>query len=445
MVASGVLDALIPVLLIALFIAANGLFVAAEFSIILAPYPRIASRVEEGHRQAPYVLEILRSSVRRNDFIATAQIGITVASMGLGMYAEERVAEWLHHFLDDRLPLPPGGIESLALILAVSSLTFLHVVLGEMVPQSMAVQVPETVVLRIAGLMRICEAALKPFARSLNGAGILVMRVVGIPVDTESSRTYSKEEILILIEESVAGGQIDKEDFLYLENIGDFKERTVGQVMTPRTQVHGIAASASREAVWEVIRQTRKSRYPVYGEDLDDVKGILFYKALARATQAASPAFRVADFASPALMVPATLPLVDMLRRFREEKTSIAIVQDEFQSTDGVITMEDLLEEIFGEIQDESDAEAPPFEDLGRGRIRVQGSLLLDELQQHFDLELKADEVDTVGGLVMAHLDRIPEEGDIVACGPVDIRVLAVENRAVRLAELRVKAPPRAP
>lgn len=433
------MEVLIPILLVALFVAANGLFVAAEFSIILVPYPRMASRAEEGHRQAPYVLAILRSMERRNDFIATAQIGITLASLGIGMYAEEKVAHWLHVLLDDRLHLAHGTAESLALILAVTGLTFIHVVLGEMVPQSMAVQVPEVVVLRVAGLMRICELLIKPAARSLNSAGNLCMRLVGIPVDTESSRTYSKEEILILIEDSFAGGQIDEEEFLYLENISSFEDRTVGQVMTPRTQVHGIPVDAAHDEVWDSIRTVRKSRFPIFGESLDDIRGMLYYKALARWPDDAAGPFRVLDFCTPVLFVPSTLSLVAMLRQFRRERTTIAIVQDEFQSTDGLITMEDLLEEIFGEIQDETDEEIPPFRDLGQGRIRVRGDLLLDELQQHFDLDFGMDQVDTVGGLIMACLDRIPESGDTITFKTAEIQVLEVRNRAVHLAELHLK------
>ncbi len=207
------MEALIPIALICLFVTANGLFVAAEFSVMLTPYPRITSRVEEGHRQASYVLKVLRSTVRRNDFIATAQIGITVASLGLGMYAEEKVAHWLQEVFHGFVPLPHSTLDSLALVISVVVLSFLHVVIGEMVPQSMAVQIPVTVVLRVAGIMRVCELALLPFVKFLNGSGNVVMRLMGIPIDQESSRTYSKEEIQILIQESYEGGEIEEEEF----------------------------------------------------------------------------------------------------------------------------------------------------------------------------------------------------------------------------------------
>lgn len=433
------MEAILPIALISLFVAANGLFVAAEFSVMLAPYPRIHSRAEEGHRQAPYVLNILRSMERRNNFIATAQIGITVASLGLGMYAEEKVAHWLQEVLEGRLPLPHQTVDTLALILAVTTLSFIHVVIGEMVPQSMAVQIPEKVVLRIAGLMRICEILLMPIARLLNGAGNLVMRAFGIRMDEDDARAYSKEEILILIEESFEGGEIEEEEFIYLENIGDFSNRTVGQVMTPRIQVQGIPAEASWTEVWDIIRQARKSRYPVFREDVDAIEGVVYYKTLAQSAD--DDAFRVTDYCTSALFVPSTLSLPEMLRLFKARRTTVAIVQDEFQSTDGLVTMEDLLEEIFGEIQDETDRELPPFEELGQNRIRVRGDLLLDELEQHFDLPFQSDEVDTIGGLIMEHLDRIPVADDTMVINSVVITVLQVRSRAVALAELRLPPP----
>ncbi len=437
------LNGLLPVVLICLFITANGLFVAAEFSILLTPYPRIASRVEEGHRQAGYILEILRNTNRRKAFIATSQIGITMASLGLGMYAEEKVAHWLEDVLHGWVPLPPGPTDSLALIVSVTALAFLHVVIGEMVPQSITVQMPETVVLRIAGIMRVCEIVLKPFVRFLNGSVNLLMRLMRIPIDQESSRTYSKEEIFILIAESYEGGEIEEDDFVFLENIGDFEDRTVGQVMTPRIHVVGLSVAAGYDEVWDTIRMARKSRYPVYAEDLDDICGIVYYKKLAR--QARAESFNLEAYTDEVLFVPATLTLRDMLQQFRRRRTSIAIVQDEFQSTHGLVTMEDLLEDIFGEIQDESDREPPLLEELDDHHIRVRGDMLLEELQQLYDLEFTITGVDTLGGWVMAHLDRIPEVGDEDRVDDVRFRVLQVENRAVSRVELQWSSAPAAP
>ncbi len=437
MVAVDILSAVLPFGLIALFVLANALFVAAEFSIILVPHPRIESRARAGDRQAPYILNILRNTEKRNDFIATAQIGITVASLGLGMYAEGKVAHWLFQSWEGSLPMSHRAIETLSFVTAVTCLTFIHVVVGEMVPQSMAVQIPVRVCLAVAGTMRVCEILLNPLARLLNDAGTPFVRMLGVPIKKDLGPTYSKEEILILIEESHEGGEIPKEDFVYLENIGDFGERTVGQVMTPRTQIVGMPLESSLQEVWRIIREHRKSRLVVYLEDLDNVQGILYYKTLARLSEDSAEHVDWIEHLRPPVLVPSTLPLNRMLKQFRSGRTSIAIVQDEFQSTDGLITMEDLLEEIFGEIQDETDRESPPWEVLGAGNILVQGNLLLGELEQHFNLRFDTEEVDTVGGLVMANLDRIPEVGDVVVCNQVEIRVVRIDNRAVTTASLK--------
>lgn len=433
------MEVLVPIALIALFVAANGFFVAAEFSVMLAPYPRIESREEAGHRQATYILSILRDKERRNDFIATSQIGITLASLALGMYAEERVAHWLHEVL--HLPwLSEQATTTAALLIAVCSLSFLHVVVGEMVPQTIAVQVPEAVVLAVAGTMRVCETILGPLAHQLNRAADFLIRKSPVPVDQDDGLAYSKEEIQILIEESYHAAHIEEDEFGYLERIGDFDDHTVNEVMTPRTRVVGIQENATYAEVIDVIREAGLSRYPIYGGNLDDIKGILHFKQLARLDRSAE--FRLVDIITRvpdgdqdqdtgALVVPGSTPLPQMLKLFQARGAYMAVVQDEFQGTAGLVTLEDLMEEIFGEIEDESDLEANRAREAPRLEVRSPTAVVarldvpVDELPEDFAaaLDESKGEAETISGMIMNAIDRVPAKGDETRLGKVSVRV----------------------
>jgi CBS domain containing-hemolysin-like protein len=434
---------LVPLAIIGLLILLNGLFVAAEFAIVAVPRTRVAQAMEAGSRTASYVLAILNDAKRQNLYLATAQIGITIASLGLGMYGEHVVAEWLLHPLE-RLSGLAGQSEALAhtiaTVLAIGLLTYLHVVLGEMVPKSLAIQHAESTVLRIAPPMRLIQKLIWPIVALLNGIGNGIVRLMGIPPADVQTRLFSPQELEFLVEESTEGGMIEPEEQLFIENIFDLRERSVSQVMTPRNQISGIAITANEARVLTHVCEGHHSRYPVYDEDLDEVVGILHAKTLARqqARRSTQP-FDLQPLLRPALYVPESLSLEKMLARFRRERSQIAIVVDEFGGTAGLVTLEDVIEEVVGEILDEFDEEQPPLEEIEPTLIRVRGNLLVDEINQLYDLDLEHPEADTVGGLVMSLLGRVAQAGDVVASQDVtfeveSVRGLAVQTVLVRLA-----------
>jgi CBS domain containing-hemolysin-like protein len=430
---------LVPILIIAFLILLNGLFVAAEFAIVAAPRRRLSQAAERGSRSARNVLSILADPTQQNRYLATAQIGITIASLGLGMYGEHTVAAWLYGPLSRITPLAGPLAHTAATILAIGILTYLHVVLGEMVPKSLAIQYAESSVLRIDAPMRVMRKIFSPVVLVLNGIGNAVVRLMGIPPVNAQARLFSADELEYLMEESAGIGLMEPAEQLFIENIFDLRERTVGQVMTRRKQVVALPITAGEQETVRFVCQERHSRYPVYDQGLDDIVGVLHVKTLARqqANRDHQP-FDLRQLARPVAYVPESLLLDQMLTRFRRDRRQLAVVVDEYGGTAGLVTLEDLVEEVVGEILDEFDQEIAPLERLERDLVRVRGDLLVDELNQLCDLELAHPEADTVGGLMMTSLGRLAEQGDSVAIGGVMFEVETVEGLAVQTVLVRL-------
>lgn len=438
----------IPLLIIIFLIAVNGLFVAAEFAIAAAPRARIAQMAEGGSAAAQRVLAILRQPQLLNRYISTAQVGITIASLGLGMYGEHVLAEWLLEPLAHWGWLGIAGAHTVATIISVTILTYFHVVVGEMVPKSIALQAADQTAIRLVGPMSIADSLFRPMTIILNRIGNFLLRRIGIETDM-NTRLVSSAELEYIVEESTEGGLIDPAEQLYLENVFDFSERTIGQVMTPRTRLATIPIDASLRQVMEALNENRHSRYPVFEVDRDHIVGILHIKELARYLHQSQHAaqglpestFTLRALLRPAVFVPETLSLEQMLDRFRQEHIQVAIVVDEFGGTAGLVTLEDLIEEIIGEIQDEFDTDLPPFSEIAPQTLRVRGDLLLDELNQHYALNLSHAEIDTVGGLIMAELGHLAQPGETVMVSNVRFEVESMEGLAVNTAVLYLPMP----
>ncbi len=437
---------LIPLLIIILLIAINGLFVAAEFAIAAAPRARVAQMAESGSVAAKRILKILRQPELLNRYISTAQVGITIASLGLGMYGEHVLAEWLLGPLQQWGWLGVAGAHTIATILAVTILTYFHVVVGEMVPKSLALQAADRTAIRLASAMAIADWIFRPMTVILNRIGNWLLWLLGIHVDS-TTRLVSSAELEYILDKSTEGGLLDPAEQVFLENVLDFSERTIGQVMTPRTRMATLPVDTSLHEAMEMLREHQHSRYPVFEEDRDHIVGILHVKDLARyihqtQRQATTSAFALRNLLRPIIFVPETLTLEQMLDRFRQEHNQTAIAVDEFGGTAGLVTMEDLVEEIIGEIQDEFDTEIPPFSEIAPQTLRVRGNLLLDELNQHYELELAYAEADTVGGLIMAELGHLAQPGDSVVYHNIRFEVESMAGLAIDTALLYLPVPP---
>jgi CBS domain containing-hemolysin-like protein len=287
----------------------------------------------------------------------------------------------------------------------------------------------------------VAEAIFRPLTAILNGIGNLILRLAGLPPSDEGAKLISSEELAYIVEESSEGGLLDPEEQLYLENVLDFHERSVGQVMTPRTRMAALPMLTSLSEVMDAVMEQPHSRYPVYDGDRDNIVGILHVKDLARAALRPAEEFSLSKTMRPPVFVPETLQLEDMLTQFRRDHVQIAVVVDEYGGTAGIVTLEDLAEELIGEIQDEFDQEIEPFTEIAPRMLRVRGDLLLDEITQHYDIDFDEVEADTVGGLVMEQLGHVAEPGEEVTFGEMQIRVEQIDGLAVETAIITLPEP----
>lgn len=429
---------LIPISIITLLIVLNGVFVAAEFAIVAVPPTRMAQRADDGSGAARHVLSILRNPERQNRYITTAQVGITIVSLGLGMYGEHILADWFVVLFEGLGELAETTAHTLATVMAVGLLTYLHVVIGEMIPKSLALQAAEPTVLTLDRPMLLMERLFRPLITFLNFLGNRVVGLLGVPPADSNARLYSPEELEFIVDESFEEGLLESREQLFIENIFDLSERTIGQVMTPRTRVVAFGVGDEETEIIRRICEKGQTRYPIYEETLDQIVGILHVKDLARRRVAGDQPVDVRALVRPAIFLPQSLTLEKTLLRFRSEHIQLAIVIDEYSGTAGLITLEDLIEEVVGEIRDEFDQEIEPIEEIEPQLLRVRGDLLLDELEQLYDLDLGFPEADTVGGLVMASLGRIPRPEDTVTFAGLTFEVEAVEGLAVQTLLIRL-------
>lgn len=431
---------MIPALVVAGLILLNAVFVAAEFAIVGSPRVAIERSAEEGSRMAGLVRRVLRDARKQDRYIATAQLGITSASLALGMYGEHLLAEWLGTQLEalDLLgALPWLGAHAVASVSAVAFLTYLHVVLGEMVPKSLALQAPGKMAMAIAVPMRVMELLLFPFVLVLNGIGNGILKLLGVERTAITDERYrTVDELSFIVAESRAQGLLDREPARVIQELLDFSDLTAGEVMVPRTRVVALPLGATEGDVAGALREERHTRFPVHEGDLDHIGGVVHVKDLLEGL--AGGGRLDASMLRELPYVPRTEPLDRVLAAMRRTRSQMAVVMDEHGGTAGIVTLEDLFEEVVGDIADPG--ETPPVRKDEEGRVSVAGTVRLDELGEALGLVLEHDDVDSVSGLIIAELGRPPKIGDRVEFDGVVLEVSAVRGRGVQEARV-VQAP----
>jgi CBS domain containing-hemolysin-like protein len=422
-------DNLLAIVIISALIVLNGLFVAAEFAIVAAPRMALERRARAGHRVAAAVVAILSDPRRQDQFIATAQVGITLASLGLGMYGEHVVAAWFATAFESLGAHRYIAAHAVASVLSVVVLTYFHIVVGEMVPKSLALQQAERTVLWVAPLMRIARLCFHPLVLGLNVVGNGIMGLLGMSRQTPShERYYSAEELQLVVQESAEAGVLPSEARGLVSGIFEFGERTASEVMVPRVRVIGLRVGVSPEEVEEVLRRWPKARYPVYEGDVDHIVGVVHVKDLLRLIVASAPL--TADVARPMPVVPETAPLDQVLSTMRAERTHMALVVDEHGGVAGLVTLEDLAEEVVGDIRDDED-EPLEIRTDDSGIVRVLGTVRLDALGERLGTALDHPDVDSVSGLVLTLLGRPARVGDAVTFGGYRFEVTALHGFGV--------------
>jgi CBS domain containing-hemolysin-like protein len=416
-------------LIITVLILLNALFVAAEFAIVGAPRASIDRRAADGHQLARAVQSVLRDPIKQDRYIATAQLGITVASLGLGMYGEHVLADGIYRRLGSLGG--PGWLAShaFASVIAVAILTYFHIVVGEMVPKSVALQRAETMALWITPPMLWTKNLVFPLVVGLNALGNLTLRALGMRRQVQhAEQYYTPEELQLIVQESEESGALRTESSRMLQELFEFGDLTADQVMVPRVRITGIALGTAPAAIRELLGSAPHTRYPLFERDLDHIVGMIHIKDLLRLLL--NDETITASHARPLPLMPETAELDDVLDTMRRERTQMVVVLDEHGGTAGIVTLEDLFEEVVGEIA-ESPSEAPPFYRDAGGRLRVPGTMRLDEVGQQFDLDVEHEDVDSVSGLVLTMLGRPPQVGDTVRYERLVFEVTAVKGHGV--------------
>ncbi len=432
---------LIAIVIILFLVALNGFFVAAEFGIIgVRPTQLEEMEGEDKGGKRKKVLDILDSRKKQDRYIATAQLGITIASLGLAMYGEPQIAHFLEPFIE-RLWFEPSPtlVRSIGYFVGLGILTYLHVVMGEMVPKSIALSDAPKIVLALTRPMQISQTILIIPVRILNGIGNLLLRLFKVPPVEGHDRVLSAEEIELLVSESAEGGLLNEDEEEMIRNIFDFSDRVVGQVMTPRTRVQAIPINIAKDKLLKVVTESRHSRFPVYERDRDHIVGIVHLKDMIRQTMKSDSQFDVRLILRTAPSVPEDFSVENLLVAFKSQRLHMAIVLDEFGGMAGVVTLEDLVEEVVGEVRDEFDQEHEPYVQIEPGVLEVAGDYLVDDLIEEVYLGEEDDlpDVETVGGLVVSKLGRPPKAGDEVTYQDnVVISVLDIDRRAVTRAKI---------
>ncbi|HEX2091848.1 MAG TPA: hemolysin family protein [Longimicrobiaceae bacterium] len=418
------------VIIVALLLL-NALFVAAEFAIVGAPRVSVERRAASGDRVARTVLRILRDPVRQDRYIATAQLGITVASLGLGMYGEHVLAEWLAHWLESLGEFRWVAAHTVASVLAVAILTYFHIVVGEMVPKSLALQAAERTAMWVTPPILWIQTAVFPLILGLNAMGNGLLRLMGINRREATGEHYrTPEELQFIVRESQAGGLLRKESAEVVQELLEWGDLTAGEVMVPRVRIIGIPVGAAFQEVREIVCSHPHTRYPIYRGSLDEIVGMVHIKDLFRRLRNRR-SVHVND-ARQVPYVPETATIETVLEAMRRVRSQMAVVMDEHGGTAGIITLEDLFEEVVGEIEEGSVAHRPDVTRDASGALRVKGTVRLDEVGEELGVVLEHEEVDTVSGLVLSILERPPAVGDVVEYDDVRFEVVAVEGHGVR-------------
>lgn len=418
-----------------LLVVLNGFFVAAEFSLARSRLVRLDGRADEGSR----VSRLAARQVREIDrYLAACQLGITLASLGLGWLGEPAFAALVEPALEAAgVGHAPSAL--IGVIIAFVIITALHVVVGELAPKTLAIRLPEATATGAARPLEWFRLLFSPAIHILNGAGNWLVRRFGVEPATERELASTPEDLQLLIAQSEQGGALDPGEAGMLEGVFGLHETSARDVMTPRPEVTHLADDLTvRDALRQAL-DSRHSRFPVLGEA--GVLGVVHLSGLARAALEDGTTTLVRDVMSPTIFVPETQPLDELLAEMQRRRSSLAIILDEYGELAGVVSVEDVLEEIVGEIHDERD-ESPSIDARPDGRLIVGGHVPLEDLRDH-GVELIDEDVTSIGGFVFARLGRLPRTGDVVSDAGYTLTVEATRGTRILLVGVdRIRTPP---
>ncbi|QHI73673.1 hemolysin family protein [Aminipila terrae] len=423
---------LLNIIVVLILVYFNAFFVATEFAMVKVRKSRIETLVNDGNNSARHTLTIVNNL---NSYLSACQLGITLASLGLGWVGEPAVSKMLEP-LFDLFNLSGAMVHSISFIIGFSVITAFHIVLGELVPKSLAIVNTEKIALYTALPLIMFYKATYPIMWAFNHTTNLVLKIFGLSQADEHEDAHTDEEIKLLVEESYKHGLVDKTELALIDNIFDFSEKTVTDIMIPRTDMECIFLEDPFTEILAYALERQLTRYPVCKKDKDHVIGFIHIKDLYKqkimgTDQKIENIIREVDF------VPESMSISELLKIFKKEKNQIAVIIDEYGGTSGLITLEDILEEIVGDIQDEFNVESPEIVRNEDGTYLVSGKVHLDEIDDLLDINIEDDNIDTIGGWIYSQLKSIPQVNDKILYENYEFIIFDCDQR--RINEIFIK------
>lgn len=426
---------MLNILLTLLLVFLNGFFVAAEFAIVKVRLSQIEMHVRSGNFFAKIARQVLE---HLDAYLSATQLGITLASLGLGWIGESVVAQIIVEIMAlAGIEAPPEAAHTIAIPVAFVLITFMHIVFGELIPKSLAIQRAEKVTLAVALPMRGFYILFKPFIWTLNGFANFILRRMSIEPAGEHD-LHSADEIRYLIEESSKSGVIETSEHELIENVFEFQETTANQIMVPRNRVVALEISLQGTQILDKVIEEGYSRMPVYEGSIDNILGVVYAKDLI-AMMNYPDVIILQDVLRPAFFARETEKIHHLLRNMQKHKVHLAVVIDEFGGTAGILTLEDIIEELVGEIQDEYDEEKPLIEEKTENEWIIEASASIFDVNEFLPYPLpEAEEYETVGGFINHTAGKIPETDEIIRLNEYECIILKSTRRRVETVKLRL-------
>ncbi len=422
------------VIFILLLVLANGFFVAAEFAIVKVRSTQIAQKVKSGHRRATLAKNIVE---HLDAYLSATQLGITLASLGLGWVGEPLLAEMLREPLVVWGLIGEGALHAISFGVSFGILTFLHIILGELAPKSLAIQHAEATTLIVSFPLQLFYRIFQPAIWLLNGSANFLLRLVGIPPSTARELLHSPEELEIIMTEGAKSGVFNKTEQELISSIFEFSTTTAKEIMVPRTDMIAVEMNTPREKLIWVVTEEGYSRMPVFKEMIDNIVGIIYTKDLISLLEHRD-LIVLQDIIRPAYFVPDAVKISQLMKELQERKIHMAIVVDEFGGTEGLITMEDILEEIVGEIHDEYDEVLKDVEQSADGSALVNARIPVKDFNEKFGSGIPEDsEYETLSGFLHEITGRIPEQNEEIRYENLQFTIIKKSQRRIRQVKVR--------
>ncbi len=426
---------LFEILLIISLVLLNGFFVAAEFAMVKVRSTRIEQLVLEGNKRAKFAQRV---TDKLDAHLSATQLGITISSLALGWVGEKTLSK-LFILWFDGFGLNESMLHTVSTVISFSIITFLHIVLGELAPKSLAIQRAEGTVLWTAGPLIFFYKLMYPFIWMLNGTANSFLRLIGIRPASDAELAHNEEELRMIVTQSHESGVIDETERTLFDNIFDFSNRVAREIMVPRTDMSCLYINRSFKDNLEKADSEKHTRFPLILEDKDNIVGVVHIKDLYAVALSGREEASLETIARKPVTVPESMPIKDVLKILQKNRSELAIVIDEYGGTAGIVTTEDILEELVGEIQDEFDEERPFIEEQS-DHVSIDARMLIDEVNEYFHLNIESEEVDTIGGFIYAHF-QTPFVGGKVTLDNYQFTITEMDSlRVTRLAVRRLRS-----